>query len=40
MGKKHDNKERDLKLNHMFSKDSGYKRRSDIKEVNITEFMV
>jgi hypothetical protein len=38
MGGNHDNKEWDLNQKHPFPKVLGYKRWSDIKEVNITEL--
>ena len=40
MGGKRDNEEWDLSWEHPFPKVSGYKRRNDIKEVDITEFRV
>ena len=38
MGGKCDNKDWDLNCEHPFSKVSGYKRRSDVKEFDIMEF--
>ena len=40
MGGKHDNKERDLNCEHMFFKVLGYKRRSEVKVIDITNFRV
>lgn len=40
MGAKHDSKERGLNWEHGFSRVWGFKRRSDIKEIDITEFRV